>query len=206
MMIMSFFVIKASGEIIVVQVTGTVDSVSAEGSFSWDNSVTVGSTMTGFCCYDPALMYDHGVGDYYGEYSIDLWSMTIGNYTFKENPASLNLTRFRIWKTDITYEFNTSDGMAILNDTFLGYDNVDVTLFDLSNFSLGGPDDELPTSFPDISVFKNRHDFLVSFSDGTTGFNLSGTIDYIAAIPEPMSISFFSVCGMVLIRKQNWKV
>ncbi len=170
----------ALGESLTAAVTGTVNSITTEGGFTAD---------------------DQDASESYGKYSIPSLLMTIGNYDFIESPVTPNRSIFEVWKTDLTYIVSTTDGMASFDDTLLGHDDGDIMLFDLSNYSSNGPNDDLPTSFPDISFFEDRKQFEVSFSDGSAGFTIAGEIDSIVAVPEPATIALLGLGSLIFVGK-----
>jgi len=182
---------------VTVNAAGTVTSVTTYGSFTFDGSVMAGSAMTGSCYYDPDTAADLNASEYVGEYSIPSISMAIGNYDFTENPMPPNSAKFKVWKTDIAYLAQTTDGMMSLNNTPLGYAGVVVTLLDLCNASVSGANDDLPTAFPNVSLFTYRNRFEVCLANN---FSISGVIDSITVIPEPMTITLFAL-GTLMFRR-----
>ncbi len=196
----SMFFNYVSAQIITVNVTGTINSVFADGDFELDESL-VGSTMTGTCSYDPDTATDLNASSYWGEYLISAISMMIGNYTFTENPASPNSTKFYVARTDIVYNVETTDGLILSGGTPLDYTGVYITLFDLCNASVSGENDYLPTTFPDPSFFNYRNEFKVRLLGE---FTISGVIDSITVIPEPISITLWGI-GFFILRKHSIK-
>ncbi len=189
---------QASAVPIEVVVTGTVTGTVTSGDFVFEN---LGTQMTGYCSYDPDTVDDEGGSLNYGRYAIDSLSMTIGDYTFADNPSTTPLPEFEVWVVDLVYKVSTMDGMVSINDVPQSYDDVEVLLFALGNYSVNGPDDEIPTSFPDISFFSDRNEFGVSYSDTDISFNVTGVIDSVTVVPEPSSILLLSLGGLLLRRK-----
>lgn len=185
-----------------VNVTGTVDSVSTYGDFSFDGSVAVGSTMSGSCSYDPDEAVDLNSDEYLGEYLIPSISMSIGNYDFTESfDPHRNLVKFRVGVTDISYLVQTTSGITYWNDVPLeGRRDTHIKLIDLCNASVSGENDDLPTTFPDISLFTYRNEFEV-ISGGN--FFITGTLDSIEAVPEPATIGLFALTGLITLRKKK---
>ena len=183
-----------------VLVTGTVTSTKTTGDFVFED---IGTQMTGYCTYDPETADDEDGSSYYGKYNIDSLSMSIGDYIFADNPATTPSPEFEIWVTDMCYRVRSADGMVYINNIPQSYDNANVTLFDLGNFSTGGPDDELPTSFPDISFFSGRNRFEVYYSDLDISFNVTGVIDSITVIPEPSTMCLLGLGGLLLRRRRQ---
>jgi len=177
---------SASAAIVTVEVTGIVDSVSTSGGFSLDDSVSVGSVMTGFCTYDTNTP-DEDPSQYTGVYPIISLSMTIGNYIFEHNPMSSESALFEVWTADISYWARSSDGIMSLNGIPQPYNNIYIELINLCNASSMGLHDALPISFQDISFFSHTNEFEVSFSDSGAGFNITGELTSIIVITEPVT-------------------
>jgi hypothetical protein len=181
-----------------VVVTGTVTSTETTGGFVFEN---LGTQMAGYCTYDPETVDDEEGSSFYGRYNIDSLSMTIGDYTFADNSTTTPYPEFEVWVTDFCYKVSTIDGMVSINSAAQSYDDINIVLFDLGNFSISGPDDEIPTSFPDISFFSDRNEFEVDYSDADISFNVAGVIDSITVIPEPSSVLLLFLGGLLLKRK-----
>jgi len=177
---------SASAAIVTVEVTGIVDSFSTSGGFSLDDSVSVGSVMTGFCIYDTNTP-DEDPSGYTGVYPIISLSMTIGNYIFEHNSISSEPALFEVGIADIGYWARSSNGIVSLNGVPQAYNNIYIELLDLCNYSSFGSHDALPVSFPDISFFNHTNEFEVSFSDSGVGFNITGELTSITAVTEPVT-------------------
>lgn len=186
------------GDVITVHVSGVVDSVTTQGDFTFDSSLSIDSLMNGFCIYDtdtPDLDGD----SYHGRYVLQYLSMTIGNYTFTHDPLSPDPAYFEVWKGDTTYLAKSSDGILNQNGSLLPYDDIAIVLLDLCNASVSGPDDALPVSFPDISFFTWRNRFDADYSGSGVGFDINGHLTSIYTVPEPATL-LFVVLGAVFLR------
>lgn len=181
-----------------VAVTGMVTSTETTGDFVFEN---LGTQMTGYCIYDPETVDDEGGSSYYGYYTIDSLSMTIGDYTFADNSLTAPAPVFQVWVVDLTYKASTADGIVSINESVQPYEDVDVVLFALGNFSATGQNDDIPTSFPELSFFEDRNEFEVDYSDADISFNITGVIDSITVVPEPSSFILLSFGGLLLKRK-----
>ncbi len=170
---------SAWGEPITVQVAGVVNSID----FPTD-SVQVGSSMVGFCSYDTETP-DEDPSDYRGTYALNHLSMAIGDYTFTHNSASAQPALFDVWKTDMTYRAQSLYGIATESGLPLSFYKIHIKLIDLCNASVGGPDDLLPVTFPDISFFTWRNKFEVTFSQSGTGYQIQGELTSIEVVSEP---------------------
>ena len=189
---------QSLGEIVTVEVAGTVDSISTTGGFILDDSVSNGSAMTGTFIYGSNTPDLDSGSSYHGSYTLLSLSMTIGNYIFTHDPTSPNPGLFDVWKTDITYLARTNYGIATLDGTSQSYDNIYIELMDVCNASTTGPDDALPTSFPDISFFNYRNEFEVNYSNSGVGFAISGVL---TSIPEPATLLLLGFGAVMLRRK-----
>ncbi|MBN2456153.1 MAG: PEP-CTERM sorting domain-containing protein [Sedimentisphaerales bacterium] len=203
----------ARGEIITIEVTGIVNSIGESG-FNTDGSVSIGSVMTGFCTYDietPDLVDS----EYVGEYELLSLSMTIGNYTFTHDTLSSEYPFFRVGVVDPTFWAYSPeamfDGTVYLDGVPREYDDIfwknrEVVLLDLwTSSSEFIPDDSLPTSLPDISVFDMRNSFGLVFRDYDGHlFGVSGEITSWNLIPEPATILLFGLGSLIFtVKRQN---
>ena len=170
---------SAWGEPIIVQVTGVVNSVDFP-----NDSIQVGSSMVGFCSYDTETP-DEDSSDYRGTYALNHLAMAIGDYTFSRNSASSEPALFDVWKTDMAYRAQCFYGIATESGLPLSFYHVNIKLLDLCNASVGGPDDLLPVTFPDISFFTWRNKFEVTFSQSGTGYQIQGELTSIEVVSEP---------------------
>ena len=115
------------------------------------------------------------------------------------NPLSPDPAFFEVWKTDITYLAKSSHGILNQNGALQPYDDIEIVLLDLCNASASGPDDALPISFPDISFFTYRNSFDASYSGPDIGFDMTGHLTSIYAVPEPATFLFVAL-GAVFLR------
>jgi len=194
--------IIAHAEIITVNASGIVDTVTTQGYFVFQGSVFTGATMNGFCSYDTTTPDKYPASDYYGIFSIDTLAMTIGEYSFIHE-ISTETPEFKVWRTDMTYLASTDYATIFYNGAPLSFDYANVILLDLCNASTSGPDDHLPTSFPDISFFTYRNQFRVSSFVGGNGFTITGHLTSIDAIPEPGTICLVGLGGLGLLRRRR---
>ncbi len=193
------FTAPAPAELITVNVTGVVDSVTTYGSFTFDGQITSNSLMNGFCLYDTDTPDDYTASEYIGHYYIDAVSMSIGKFSFIHESAA-EYPEFTVWRTDKTYLADTDYASIYYNETPLSLGYAHVTLLDLCNASISGLDDHLPTSFPDISFFTYRNNFSAGLLNGGNGFTINGHLTSIEAVPEPASF-FILALGAAAIRK-----
>ena len=207
-----------SAEIVTLEVTGVVDSVSAWYGFALDGSVTVGSVMTGTCIYDTdATNLGGNINGVYTPISI---SMTIGNYVFTDYPTSSDSAFFIVYTVDPVYSIYSTDsvfdGTIMVNGSTKTYDEIDwfgkrselINVWTSSSEYI--PTSELPdsASFPDFSVFDRRREFDIGFSESGPygergGFSIEGELTSITAIPEPGTILLLGLGGLALLRKRK---
>lgn len=199
--------------LITVEVEGVVDSVSVGGRFTLDGSVDVGSVMAGTFVYDTETSYLDG-----GGYPVISISMIIGNYTFTHNSASSEPPLFTVYTVDPRYTVKSDaprfDGIIYADGSPKTFDDITweepygrLTLMDVSTSSDGIiTSTELPTSFPDISVFDLRREFGTGFGEpfsvpnrGT--FVIEGELTYL--VPEPAAVLLLGLGGLALLRKRR---
>ena len=207
----------ASAEVVTAEVEGIVNSVSVVGRFALDGSVSVGSTMAGTFLYDTEAPNLLPPGDN-GQYAIISISMTIGNYTFTHNPASSEPPLFTVYTVDPGYYVKSDgprfDGTIYVDGSPKTFDDITweepygrVRLMDVWTSSDGIiTSTELPTSFPDISVFDLRREFRTGLGEPPTvsnggGFVIEGELTYL--VPEPATVLLLGLGGLVLLRNRR---
>jgi len=210
-------VAPASATIITVEVEGVVDSVSVGGRFALDGSVSVGSTMAGTFVYDTEAPNLLPFGDN-GQYAIISISMHIGNYTFTHNPASSEPPLFTVYTVDPVYIVKSNaprfDGTIYVDGSPKTFDDITweepyggVELMDVWTSSDGIiTSTELPTSFPDISVFDLRREFWTGLGEPSTvpnggGFLIEGELTYL--VPEPATVLLLGLGGLALLKRRK---
>ena len=206
----------ARAEIVTVEVTGVVDTVETLGDFALDGSVSIGTSMTGFCTYDsetPDLHENEG----FGEYALISTSMGIGNYIFTHDSIS-ETALFEVVNFAVIY--SAKSGSASFNGTVFDdgtpktYDDI---IWHYNSFALLGlatsshdyiVDDSLPdsSSFPPLSSFDIYKLFGIHFievSSGDGDFGISGEITSINVIPEPATVLFLALGSVLLLRRRK---
>ena len=204
-------------EIITVEVTGIVDYFSTEGGFALDGSVSIGSSMTGFCSYDTDTP-DQADGEDMGIFPMISISMTIGNYTFTHDLVSADYPYFAVSTVDPTYAAISPnpcfDGIIYVDSSPQTYDDITWGYTYLRPFNLWTssseyiPTDALPDldSWPDLSVFDMRREFRVRFYDESSrSFNIIGEVTSLAVIPEPATILLLSLGSLALITNRRFR-
>jgi len=208
--------VDCQAELVTVEVTGVVDSISEEGGIETDGSVAVGSLMQGWCVYDTETP-DEYADEYSGKYALVGMSMEIGDYVFMDKPVGGN-SYFTVGVVDPTYTARSGaaffDGTIYVDGSTSTYEDIEwayggMTLIDVWTSSDGIiENDALPTTFPsDISIFDMRCGFSVGFrqyvdpADGSFGF--SGELTSIRVIPEPVSVLLLGVGGLAVFRRRR---
>jgi len=207
-----FFVSSTYGEIITVNVTGEVTMAYGHGGLSWDDSLTVGTLMTGSCSYDTEAASING----YNYHLLSL-TMTVGDYTFTASQPVTELSLFRIAPgyTEKVYAASTYD--AVFEGNY--WDNGEIKSYDefpwvareielLSVFSTLPEcpySHDLPTTFPDLSLFNMRKHFWGEFNDlgNSSGLSFFGELTSITTIPEPCSLALLGLGVIGLLRRQK---
>ena len=205
-----------SATIITVEVVGVVNLVSVGGRFALDGSVDVGSIMTGSTTYDTETP-DLGSG----AYAVISISMNIGNYIFTHDPMSPDPAFFHVYTVDPVYIVKSNaprfDGTIYVDGSPKTFDDItweepygEVKLMDVWTSSDGIiTSTELPTSFPDISVFDLRREFWTGFVEPSTvpnggGFLIEGDLTYLeVTTPEPATVLLLALGCLALLRKRR---
>ncbi|MBN2456151.1 MAG: PEP-CTERM sorting domain-containing protein [Sedimentisphaerales bacterium] len=206
----------ARGEIITIEVTGVVNSIDTQGGFALDDSVYIGSEMTGSCSYDTEAIDHYPQLNNIGEYDLSSVSMTIGNYTFFNNPMPPDELLFKVFSIDLSYIARSLsprfDGFITLNGSFKSYDDIDwqdsgLTLINVcSSSNKYNLSDSLPVWLPDISEFDWYNKFSVAFTDSdwdTSWFGISGSLSSWTIIPEPAMILLLGLGSLALTRRKH---
>gem|GEM_PF-5577029 len=204
----------AFGAIVTVEIEGVVDSVRLGGGMALDGSVAVGSAMKGTCTYDTQTP-DEKTSEGIGQYALAAISLSIGDYTFGPDPASGNLPYFRIHTIDPVYWIACPtaafSGTVTLDGEPRNFDDFTWMINEFRFMDLWPksghyiPSEDLPTSFPDISVFTKLNLFDVGFRDYEDRvFVISGHLTSLTAtvIPEPSVIVLLGLGSLALLKKK----
>ena len=205
-------VTPVSATIIIVEVTGVVNSVETVGGLALDDLVSIGSAMTGLCTYDTETPV---LGS--GSYAIISISMTIGNYTFTHDPMSPDPPLFRVHTVDPGYFVRSDaarfDGTVTINGLGpLTYDDITWDWTYLALLVLGTssgeyiPTDALPDldSWPDLSIFDVCRGFETRFSDESNGyFDIYGEVTSLNVVPEPATVLLLALGGLALLKRRR---
>ena len=127
-------------QLVAFSATGVVTGFTTHSGLSFDDSVAVGSLMTGTCIYDTDAIPTIPEGSTYPLSSI---SVSIGNYTFTHNPISPKPARFKIWQGGnyfyTVYSYSPRfEGSVYLDQVPKTYDDLDWAGFGLSLMYLTG--------------------------------------------------------------------
>ena len=207
--------VDCQAELVTVEVTGVVDTITVDGGFGFDGSVAIGSVMSGYFRYDSEAV-DQGLSEYTGLYSVISVSLSVGNYTFGDDLLGAEEPFFRVGVVDPTYWVESPDsrfdGTIYIDGTPTGWDEVEFEMTDIILLSLWTSsigiivDDSLPTSFPLISEFDLRRQWGVGFGrtgiDGGGGFGFGGELTSIRVIPEPVSVLLMGIGGLAIRRRK----
>ena len=116
----------ARGEIVTLQLTGTVSSIDLSSNFAFDGSVNVGTAMSATCIYDTDASPVSTFPIY--DYPVISASMTLGNYTFAHNPLSVDPAIFRVAQGNYVYSIESLasrfDGTIYVNGLPKTYEEI----------------------------------------------------------------------------------
>ena len=211
--------VNVLANIIKVQVTGVVDSLSENGGFALDGSITAGSVMTGIITYDsqaPNIAPSHLSNEIYEIISV---TMQIGNYQFS-SILSQDAPLFTTFYTDPGYliivETARFEGAFFDNGNLRNFDDYEWAVSKLKPLDLLTGEEnrdfitygQIPTSYPDLDIF-HRREFSLSFCELegwetlTAGrFAIHGELISVSVIPEPTTVLLFGL-GMIAIWRKR---
>ena len=172
--------------------------------------------MTGFTTYDTDTPDLFPQFDHRGEYQLISISMSVGNYTFMNDPAFPDVALFKVSALgNFSYMAGSIaprfDGTIYIDESPKTWDEVDLDTFGLCVLSLGGWNDygitdALPDSFMDLSVYSYRSFGVGSSTDHIgPGFNINGELTSLTTVPEPATLLPLGLGGLALLRKRNGK-
>ena len=205
---------SASASIITVEVTGIVDEIWVDNGLTLDGSVSEGLIMTGSTTYDTDTPDLFPQFDHRGDYQLISISMTVGNYTFTNDPAHPDDALFKIL-TSLNFSQTAKsyaprfDGTVYIDGSPKTYDEVNfdelwMALLFLSADNDYGITDALPDSFLDLSVYRDKFFRAGSYGDHIgPGFCIAGELTSITVIPEPATVFLLGLGSLALIRHRR---
>lgn len=208
----------ALAEIVTVEVEGIVDEVWADNGLTLDASVEIGTAMTGSCSYDTETVDLFPQFDHRGEYQLISISMSIGNYTFMNDPAFPDSALFEVSALGNFYHIASSyaprfDGIVYIDGSPKTYDEVNFDDLTMALISLEanndyGITDALPDSFMDLSVYRHRSFGVGSYVDHIgPGFYIRGELTSLTVTltPEPATVLLLGLGGLALLRNRRFR-
>ncbi|MCK4885814.1 MAG: PEP-CTERM sorting domain-containing protein [Planctomycetes bacterium] len=201
----------AYSRIITIEVTGTVNELTYRGGLRLDNSISMGSVMSGSCSYDTEAISLDG-------YNYPLLSITmiVGDYIFKHDAFTTDLAYISIGG-DKVYAPKTWDGVfdgnALDNGEIKTFDEIEWSraYFELFNIYSTLPECPYPNYLPesiDLSLFNERKEFSANFLKADSSSDISsiyfkGELTSLTVIPEPCSLVLLGLGAIGLLSKRR---
>lgn len=205
----------AFGYVVTVEVEGVVTYVETYGGLELDGSVSMGSVMTSSVTYDSEEPDGAGADDR-GTYWLNSISMSVGSYTFTDDPEDAEDLIFIIsaehgWFRYRIFDFPGFDplfyGPCYLNGQPTTLEDLDLPTRAMEICLEGDNDgtitDALPNedTFPDLSAFTKARFW--AGNDIEPSFGISADITSITVIPEPGTLFLFGLGGLALLRTRK---
>jgi hypothetical protein len=205
--------VAGRAEILNVEVLGVVNVVHTEGGFAFDDSVYIGSQITGYFTYDSEAE-DRVLSENLGSYVVESQWMRIGNYRFYYDELASDPAEFNVYVTDPGYDVYTWDacfaGLIYVDGEPRTFDevlwqNTELVILDLLS-SKGDlvTNDSLPVSFPAVSEFDLRNAVYAAFQGPNDEyFSIGGPITSIRVIPEPGTVVLFGIGVLTAVARKK---
>jgi len=194
-----FFLPNAQAELIIINITATVDIVNDFGNYL-EGKIHVGDTITGSYTYEsttpdsePALK----VGDYW-HYALPAGvSLTVGGFEFRTNPSNVSFLVEVVndYPTGDDYGYISYNNLPLSNGTLVDY--ISWHLHDTTGTALSS--DSLPATAPKFLSQWQYNDLILEGEH--SGYGIDATVTSAEVIPEPATILLFAV-GTILFRKR----
>jgi hypothetical protein len=196
----ALFTPKTQAELIIINITATVDIVNDFGNYLEDK-IHIGDTITGSYTYESTTWDsepDLRIGDYWHYAQPAGISLTVGGFDFRTNPDNVS---FLVGITNNnsgrdTYLVRSYNNLSLSNGT--GVDYISWQLDDHTQTAFSS--DALPVTAP-IPLSQWQYNDLIL--DGEhSGYGIDATVISAEVIPEPATLLLLGA-GIILLRKRS---
>jgi hypothetical protein len=195
---MAFFASKAQAELIIIQITATVDIVNDFGNYL-EGKITVGSIITGSYTYEsttPDSNPDSTVGDYWHHSLPCGILLTVGGFEFKTDPTNVNFLASigNNHSGRDVYLMRSYNNLPLSNGTLVDYISWQLDDYTETVFS----SDTLPATAPILSQWQFNNLRIDRVGDYLIDAQVTNAI----VIPEPATLLLLGA-GIMLLRKHS---
>jgi hypothetical protein len=198
---LGFFLPNVQAELIIINITATVDIVNDFGNYL-EGKIHVGDTITGWYTYESTTvdsdLSDPTQGNYWHYASPAGISLTVGGFNFRTNPDNVNflVSIGNNASEQDNYLVRSYNNLSLSNGTLV--EGIDWQLDDHTQTAFSS--DALPVTAP-IPLSQWQYNDLIL--DGEhSGYGIDATVISAEVIPEPATLLLLGA-GIMLLRKHS---